>query len=135
MRCLSQILLGVIWLQWGYAASHHPQDFLEKIAGTPDEGQQIVQHFCSHCHAEKPLIPLGAPRIGRRSDWEGRLKQGIAPLLQHTAEGYHAMPARGGCFECSDEQLLLSVLAMLPKGFSHYSDKKPGTLTPTGSSN
>jgi len=25
------------------------------------------------------------------------------------------MPARGGCFECSDEQLVLAILAMLPE--------------------
>ena len=25
------------------------------------------------------------------------------------------MPARGGCFECSDKQLYLAILAMLPE--------------------
>jgi len=36
-------------------------------------------------------------------------------LLEHTSEGFGAMPARGGCFECTDEQLELAILAMLPK--------------------
>lgn len=97
------------------AKSHHPQAFLKKISGKPHEGEAIVQHFCINCHAEKPLISLGAPRIGVEADWKPRLSQGLPILLQHTAEGFNAMPARGGCFECSDEQLKLAVSAMLAK--------------------
>lgn len=98
-----------------WAASHHPQDFLEHIAGDPDEGQQIVQHYCANCHAQKPIIPLGAPRIGQVNDWKLRVKQGMDVLFKHTDEGFNAMPPRGGCFECSDKQLKLAIAAMLPK--------------------
>jgi cytochrome c5 len=97
------------------AASHQPGEFLDKIRGTKDEGEQIVQHFCSSCHAKKPLIELGAPKIHQMSDWKPRLAQGLDNLLRHTEEGYGAMPARGGCFECSDEQLKLAVQALLPQ--------------------
>lgn len=95
------------------AASHHPQEFLAEIAGHDDEGVQIVSHFCATCHAPQPLILLGAPRIGYEKDWQPRLKQGLETLLQHTEEGLGAMPARGGCFECSDEQLVLAIKAMV----------------------
>ena len=98
-----------------WAASHHPQDFLKSIAGSPDEGERIVQHYCSNCHALKPIIPLGAPRMGQPADWKGRIKQGRASLFKHTDEGLNAMPARGGCFECTDKQLMLAILALLPK--------------------
>ena len=97
-----------------YANSHHPQEFLNSVAGSKREGQQIVQHYCAVCHAEKPLIPLGAPRIGIEADWTTRLKQGMPKIFTHTSEGLNAMPARGGCFECSDEQLMLAIVAMLP---------------------
>jgi len=33
-------------------------------------------------------------------------------MLQRTDEGIGFMPARGGCFECTDQQLLLAVLAL-----------------------
>ncbi len=98
-----------------WSASHHPQDFLTSIAGSVDEGKQIVQHYCSNCHAQKPLIQLGAPRIGVSADWLPRIKQGIELVFKHTDEGLNAMPARGGCFECSDKQLMLAIQAMLPK--------------------
>ena len=95
------------------AASHHPEDFLASIRGQPHEGQKIVQHFCSSCHAPKPLIQIGAPRMGVQQDWENRVKQGLQVLFEHTAAGYHAMPARGGCFECSDKQLKKAIKVLL----------------------
>lgn len=107
-------LIVLLFVQSVFSATHHPQVFLKKIVGTKNEGQQIVQHYCSQCHAVKPLIPLGAPRIGVFSDWEPRINQGMDILLKHTDEGLNAMPARGGCFECSDRQLKLAILAMLP---------------------
>jgi cytochrome c5 len=103
-----------------FAASHHPQEFLKRIEGKSDEGQQIVQHFCANCHAENPMIPLGAPRIGSKEDWQPRVKPGLDVLFQHTSEGLNAMPARGGCFECSDHQLLLAIAEMLDQSFVTY---------------
>jgi len=97
-----------------YAASHNPMLFLKKIAGAPDEGQQIAEHYCLVCHATKPQIPLGAPRIGEKSDWALRIKQGFNTLYEHTEAGMPPMPPRGGCFECSDRQLKLAIMALLP---------------------
>jgi cytochrome c5 len=98
-----------------YADSHHPEEFLKTIAGTKNEGQQIYSHFCANCHAVKPIIFLGAPRIGEESDWKIRLKQGINVLFKHTDEGLNAMPPRGGCFECTDNQLMMAIIEMVPK--------------------
>ena len=98
-----------------FAASHHPQQFLDSIRGSEQEGEQIVKQFCSSCHAVKPLIELGAPKIKQVKDWGPRVKKGLDTLLQHTEEGYGAMPARGGCFECSTLQLQKAIVAMLPK--------------------
>lgn len=99
---------------YSYAESHHPEEFLKSIQGAKNEGEQIVQHFCISCHAEQPMIQLGAPRIHSEVDWNPRIKQGLKRLLQHAEEGFNAMPARGGCFECSDEQLILAFLTLLP---------------------
>lgn len=96
------------------AASHHPESFLARIQNTPDEGEQIVQHFCGTCHAQKALIPLGAPKPKDTKDWQPRLEQGLDVLFQHTNAGVRAMPPRGGCFECTDAQLWLAIKALLP---------------------
>lgn len=100
-----------------YAESHHPQEFLQSISGAKNEGEQIYSHFCVNCHAIKPLISIGAPAIGVNDDWKIRLKQGISVLFKHTNEGLNAMPSRGGCFECTDKQLMLAIQYMLPKHF------------------
>lgn len=96
------------------AASHHPEDFLHSIEGKKGEGEQIVQQFCANCHAEKPLITLGAPRMNYPLDWQQRLNKDLSGLLKSVNEGIGAMPARGGCFECSDIQLERAIIAMLP---------------------
>lgn len=100
------------------AASHHPQDFLKSIAGSKTEGKQLVEHYCAMCHAEKPMIQIGAPRIQNEADWTQRVTQGLDALFQHTEEGLGAMPARGGCFECTDEQLWLAIFELLPPDLS-----------------
>ncbi len=98
-----------------FSATHNPEQFLTSIKGSKNEGQQIVQQFCATCHAAKPLIELGAPKCGVRQDWQSRLQQGLALLFKHTEEGLGAMPPRGGCFECTDEQLRLAIAVLLPK--------------------
>lgn len=98
-----------------FADSHRPEDFLKEITGKKNEGEQILQHFCSNCHAEKPVIQLGAPRTQSLDDWLPRIKKGGDLLFKNSSEGINAMPPRGGCFECSDKQLVLAILAMLPE--------------------
>lgn len=98
-----------------FAATHRPEDFLKQISGVPNEGSQIVAHFCASCHAAHPLISMGAPRIANTQDWQPRLKQGLKSLFSHVDQGINAMPPRGGCFECTDTQLLLAIKSMLRK--------------------
>lgn len=114
IKKLSIIILGISIQVNAIAASHNPQEFLSAIQGSKDEGQQIVREYCATCHANKAVIELGAPKVQQIEDWGPRVKQGLDVLLQHTYEGYGAMPARGGCFECTDLQLKLAVLVMLP---------------------
>jgi cytochrome c5 len=114
MRYIVYLLL-CLGLCQVHAESHKPQAFLQSIAGKPDEGQQIIQHYCLNCHAKNPLISLNAPAIGDTKAWEARMKQGLSVLFEHTDSGMNAMPARGGCFECSDKQLMLAILALLPQ--------------------
>lgn len=99
-----------------YAAEHHPQEFLDSIRGLPNAGHKIYQHFCSTCHAFDPLICVGAPRVGIRSDWESYMKtQTVDQMVKAIDSGIGAMPPRGGCFECSDDDLKAAIIYMLPE--------------------
>ena len=124
------VLIPSCSLSW--AASHHPQDFLRSIANQPDEGRQIITHYCAQCHAEKPIISIGAPRIGHSEDWKIRRQAGWRALFLHTDQGLRAMPPRGGCFECSDQQLVKAIQIMLmDKSKTTGQSRVPTAETPT----
>lgn len=92
---------------------HQPLTFVKQILGDPDAGRKIFKEFCATCHNEPPVIDVHAPRIGDKETWKLYNQLGISRLLQLTIEGRGAMPARGGCFECSDEQLKETIQYML----------------------
>lgn len=94
---------------------HHPEAALKAIAGKADAGAKIYQAYCANCHAQKPLIPMGAPQIGDKAQWQARMKKGMKAMFQNAALGINNMPARGGCFECSDKLLQAAIDYMLPK--------------------
>ncbi len=84
---------------------HSPVTFVQQLKGDPDAGRKIFIEFCSACHGKIPTIDLPAPRIGDKRIWQAYKKIGLPELLKMTINGKGAMPARGGCFECSDDQL------------------------------
>lgn len=99
-----------------FAAEHHPEEFLASIQGSPDAGKQIYTHFCANCHAKKPLIPVNAPTIGEKKAWAPyTTNQTINQMIKIIDTGIGAMPPRGGCFECSDNDLKAAITFMLPK--------------------
>lgn len=84
---------------------HYPSLFVQQLAGDPLAGKKIFKEFCATCHGNPPIIDIHAPRIGDKKAWELRRQLGMKVLLKITSNGTGAMPARGGCFECSDQQL------------------------------
>ncbi len=84
---------------------HFPALFVKQLAGDPAAGRKIFKQFCTSCHGNPPLIDIKAPRIGDKKAWDIRRRMGMPALMKITTMGVGAMPARGGCFECSDEQL------------------------------
>lgn len=94
---------------------HNPSEILAKAHQSKQVGREIYTHFCASCHEPDPLIPLGAPRKGNKQDWQARLKQrNLKAMLKTTDEGINNMPPRGGCFECTDDDLLAAIQYMLP---------------------
>lgn len=84
---------------------HSPVNFVKQLEGDPSAGEKIFHEFCESCHAPVPLIDVHAPRVNDYQAWQFRKKMGVPALLKITINGAAAMPARGGCFECSDAQL------------------------------
>jgi len=72
------------------------------VAAGPLSGEQVYNQFCFACHASGVG---GAPVLGDAAAWEPRIAQGLDTLLQHTLNGIRAMPAKGTCMNCSDDEL------------------------------
>lgn len=79
-------------------------------SGLSASGKQLYDANCKVCHAQGLN---GAPILGNRKMWRGRLTQGPDLLIQHAIEGYGLMPAKGGKTSLSDEQVAAIVRYMI----------------------
>jgi len=97
-------------------------------AATPnaaDEGPgvAIYQTACMVCHEPGAA---GAPKLGDKAVWEPRIAQGLDQLLQTAIDGKGAMPPRGTCMACTDEDLKLAIEYMLIQvGYEPAAEQQP----------
>jgi cytochrome c5 len=55
---------------------------------------------CQVCHANGAA---NAPKTGDAAAWEPRMAKGMDVLVASVANGLNAMPPKGMCFDCSDD--------------------------------
>ncbi|XOV84691.1 MAG: c-type cytochrome [bacterium] len=76
-------------------------------------GEKTYQNYCFSCHT--PGLS-GAPKTGDVEAWAPRIAKGADLLLATTIEGIPpAMPPRGMCFDCSDEDLAAAIDYMVQR--------------------
>ena len=71
----------------------------------------VVAKHCSACHS---IGLLEAPKIGDTAAWKVRADKegGIDGLLAKAITGLNAMPPKGTCSECSDDDLKAAIKKM-----------------------
>jgi cytochrome c5 len=71
----------------------------------------IVAKHCGACHT--PGI-LGAPKIGDTAAWKERADRdgGLDGILAKAISGINAMPPKGTCADCSDDELRAAIQQM-----------------------
>ncbi len=62
--------------------------------------EEKYNRACVACHASGVA---NAPRTGDAEAWASRLEKGMDALVQSTNNGVGAMPPKGTCMDCSDE--------------------------------
>ncbi len=67
------------------------------------EIQGVYERSCKACHGTPAT---GAPQTGDAQAWAPRVAQGADILLDHTIDGYKAMPPMGMCMDCTEDQFL-----------------------------
>lgn len=70
-------------------------------AALSPELQAIYDRSCVTCHS---VAASGAPQSGDRAAWAPRAAQGVDVLLDHTLNGFNAMPPLGACMDCDEAQ-------------------------------
>ena len=79
------------------------------------EGWRVFNRTCTVCHW--PGIG-GAPMVGDKKAWEQRIAGGMEKLYTHAIAGFDGasgrrMPARGGNWNLTDEQVTAAVDSMV----------------------
>lgn len=74
--------------------------------GGARSGQDVYDASCMACHGTGAA---GAPKTGDAAAWAARMDKGLETLHEHAIEGFNAMPAKGLCMTCSDEEVIAAV--------------------------
>ncbi|HSH47478.1 MAG TPA: c-type cytochrome, partial [Halomonas sp.] len=81
-----------------------------EVSGEDIDAEAIYNSLCMACHATGAA---GAPIYGDEAAWADRVTKGFDTLLDHSINGFNAMPARGGNPNLSDEEMLAVTRYML----------------------
>jgi cytochrome c5 len=71
-------------------------------AAEPLSGEQIYQKNCMACHTTGAA---GAPKLGDAAAWAPRIAKGMDTVMANVTNGLNAMPPKGLCMTCSEDEL------------------------------
>jgi len=83
---------------------------LTVAAAGPRSAEDVYNKGCLACHASGAA---GAPKFRIAADWTARLALGTELLYSNAINGKGAMPARGLCPNCSDDEVKAAVDYMI----------------------
>lgn len=80
----------------------------------PRDGATIYTDKCAMCHAAGIA---GAPKMGDVAVWAERIGKGEQTLIDNAIQGFQGstgmMPPKGGCADCSDDEIIEAVKHMV----------------------
>ncbi len=75
-------------------------------------GQDTYEKYCVVCHRDGLA---GAPKFRNEVDWKPRRAiQSLDALTATALKGLNAMPAKGTCQDCTEQDLRAAILYMVP---------------------
>ena len=72
----------------------------------PRSGEEVYNTKCAACHGTGVA---GAPKLGDIAAWGARIAAGKETLLNNAVNGLNAMPPKGTCADCSDDEMAATV--------------------------
>lgn len=101
--------VGEICLQGDDECGAAPAPAASASSG-PRSGDAVYNAVCTACHSAGVA---GAPVVGDAGAWGPRIDKGLDTLIDHAINGINAMPAKGGCASCPDEEIQAAVEYMV----------------------
>lgn len=74
--------------------------------GAAKSGEEIFNSTCTGCHSTGAA---GAPKVGDKAAWAPRIAAGIDKVYSNALGGLNAMPPKGMCTACSDDDIKATV--------------------------
>ena len=100
--------VGAVTVEGGAAANAATES--AAAVAEADIGKHRYETTCKICH-DTGLA--GAPKFGDKAEWKPRIAQGMDHLVQMAITGLGAMPPRGTCNSCSDDEIKKTVEYMV----------------------
>jgi cytochrome c5 len=95
-------ILAVAWLA---ALATAP---LAAIGAGGQPGRAVYESVCRGCHAAENVM-VSSPKAGDTTEWARRLQKSRDLLIRNAIEGFNAMPPKGGCSECTLEEIGVAI--------------------------
>ncbi len=93
--------------------SAEKQEITAEKVEKKEPGMATYEQYCIVCHRDGLA---GAPKFRDSNDWKSRLSgRTIDDLVASSIKGLNAMPAKGTCAECTDDDLKAVIQYMIPK--------------------
>lgn len=79
--------------------------------GAARSGEEVYGKFCTACHSTGLL---NSPKTGDSAAWAAKSEKsgGLDGLLKNAISGINAMPPKGTCGDCSDDELKAAIQHM-----------------------
>lgn len=88
--------------------------FSATVTAENTQGQGVYMNFCAPCHASGVA---GAPKVGDKVAWQGRIKKGEEAMAALAIKGFQGssgfMPAKGGNSALTDEEVTSATIYMV----------------------
>lgn len=89
---------------------------LSSFASAARSGEALYNSYCIACHMNGVA---GAPKFGDKADWQPRIEKGMETLLKDATNGFKAMPPKGLCSNCSEDELRRAIQYMIDNNSSN----------------
>lgn len=94
-------------------ADRTKQPMLEQSVNKEPAGKKTYERYCVACHGSGLV---GAPKFHDDKDWGPRLSEKtIQDLVASAIKGLNAMPTKGTCYECTEDDIKAAIEYMLPQ--------------------